>query len=80
VSGVDYLLDAQHDDGGWPQFYPIRKGYSEHITYNDGVKRRIGYRYLGKLASRLLNEEFPAWQARIGKRLRAPCIDHRTRK
>ena len=37
LRGVDYLLDAQYDNGGWPQFYPIRKGYYEHITYNDGA-------------------------------------------
>jgi PelA/Pel-15E family pectate lyase len=33
--GVRYLLEAQYDSGGWPQFYPIRDGYYKHITYND---------------------------------------------
>lgn len=33
--GLDYLLDAQYDNGGWPQFYPLREGYYSHITYND---------------------------------------------
>lgn len=37
IKGLDYLLEAQYDNGGWPQFYPIRKGYYEHITYNDGA-------------------------------------------
>ncbi|MDT0677863.1 pectate lyase [Autumnicola musiva] len=37
LDGVDYLLEAQYDNGGWPQFYPIRDGYYEHITYNDGA-------------------------------------------
>lgn len=37
LNGVDYLLEAQYDNGGWPQFYPIKKGYYEHITYNDGA-------------------------------------------
>lgn len=37
LKGVDYLLNAQYENGGWPQFYPIRKGYYEHITYNDGA-------------------------------------------
>ncbi len=37
IRGVDYLLDAQYENGGWPQYYPIRKGYYEHITYNDGA-------------------------------------------
>ncbi|MCR8666777.1 pectate lyase [Aestuariibaculum sp. M13] len=35
LKGVDYLLEAQYDNGGWPQFYPLKKGYYTHITYND---------------------------------------------
>ncbi|WP_221029277.1 pectate lyase [Actomonas aquatica] len=35
--GLRYLLDAQYDNGGWPQFYPLRKGYYSHITYNDNA-------------------------------------------
>ena len=37
LRGIDYLLEAQYENGGWPQFYPIRKGYYEHITFNDGA-------------------------------------------
>ncbi len=37
LQGVDYLLEAQYENGGWPQFYPIKEGYYEHITYNDGA-------------------------------------------
>ena len=37
LRGVDYLLEAQYGNGGWPQFYPLRKGYYSHITYNDGA-------------------------------------------
>ncbi|MGB8376309.1 MAG: pectate lyase [Salegentibacter sp.] len=37
LDGVDYLLKAQYENGGWPQFYPIRQGYYEHITLNDGA-------------------------------------------
>lgn len=37
LKGVDYLLEAQYENGGWPQFYPIRKGYYERITFNDGA-------------------------------------------
>jgi len=33
--GLNYILDAQYPNGGWPQFYPIKKGYYTHITYND---------------------------------------------
>ncbi len=35
--GVDYLLAAQYDNGGWPQYYPLQKGYYTRITYNDGA-------------------------------------------
>ncbi len=33
--GIDYLLAAQYQNGGWPQYFPLRKGYYSHITYND---------------------------------------------
>jgi PelA/Pel-15E family pectate lyase len=37
IRGLDYLLRAQYKNGGWPQYYPIRRGYYEHITFNDGA-------------------------------------------
>ncbi len=37
LAGIDYLLEAQYPNGGWPQFYPLRGGYSNHITFNDGA-------------------------------------------
>ncbi|SFU92642.1 pectate lyase, PelA/Pel-15E family [Pontibacter akesuensis] len=37
LRGLDYLLEAQYGNGGWPQFYPIKKGYYEYITFNDGA-------------------------------------------
>jgi PelA/Pel-15E family pectate lyase len=33
---IDYLLEAQYGNGGWPQSYPPR-GYSRYITFNDGA-------------------------------------------
>jgi PelA/Pel-15E family pectate lyase len=33
--GFEYLMKAQYPNGGWPQFYPLRHGYWDHITYND---------------------------------------------
>jgi PelA/Pel-15E family pectate lyase len=35
--GCDYLLAAQYDNGGWPQYFPLIKGYYTHITYNDNA-------------------------------------------
>ncbi len=33
--GMEWLLDAQYDNGGWPQFWPLEGGYKDHATYND---------------------------------------------
>lgn len=33
--GVEFLLEAQYDNGGWPQVYPNPEGYHKHITFND---------------------------------------------
>ncbi len=33
--GLDFLLAAQYENGGWPQFYPKPSGYHKHITFND---------------------------------------------
>ena len=38
--GIDYLLAAQYPNGGWPQFWPLRKGYYSRITYNDNAMIR----------------------------------------
>ena len=35
LRGLQYLFEAQYENGGWPQFYPRPKGYYIHITYND---------------------------------------------
>ena len=39
IKGVDYLLEAQYPNGGWPQFYPFEghQDYSRFITFNDGA-------------------------------------------
>lgn len=33
--GVDYLLASQYENGGFPQFFPLKKGYYSNITFND---------------------------------------------
>ncbi|MEI6277614.1 MAG: pectate lyase [Prolixibacteraceae bacterium] len=44
--GVNYILSAQYENGGWPQYYPVKDSqdeilldktvpYSMHITFND---------------------------------------------
>lgn len=32
---VEYLLNGQYENGGWPQFWPDMHGYQVHITFND---------------------------------------------
>lgn len=37
LSGLDFLLAAQYENGGFPQYFPLREGYYSHITFNDGA-------------------------------------------
>jgi len=37
LRGIAFLLKAQYDNGGWPQYYPDARGYSRHITFNDNA-------------------------------------------
>lgn len=39
--GLNLVLEAQYPTGGWPQSFPLRKGYPRHITFNDGTMVRI---------------------------------------
>lgn len=35
--GIEFILSAQYENGGWPQFYPDTTGYRKYITFNDGA-------------------------------------------
>ncbi len=35
LKGLDYILQAQYANGGWPQYYPLENNYSRCITFND---------------------------------------------
>ncbi len=37
LKGLDYLLSMQYENGGFPQFFPLRTDYSRHITFNDNA-------------------------------------------
>jgi PelA/Pel-15E family pectate lyase len=37
LRGIEYLLNAQFPNGGWPQVWPLEGGYHDAITYNDGA-------------------------------------------
>ncbi|WP_291529332.1 pectate lyase [Bacteroides sp. UBA939] len=54
--GLDFLIGAQYPNagnlnalpGGWPQYYPLRGGYSDRITFNDNLMTNI-LRLLGEV-------------------------------
>ncbi|HQU86561.1 MAG TPA: pectate lyase [Pyrinomonadaceae bacterium] len=33
--GLDFLLASQYQNGGFPQYFPLKTGYYTHITFND---------------------------------------------
>jgi PelA/Pel-15E family pectate lyase len=35
LKGLDFILAAQFNNGGWPQYFPLEQDYSRHITFND---------------------------------------------
>ena len=35
LKGIHFILQAQYNNGGWPQFYPDVSGYRKYITFND---------------------------------------------
>jgi len=42
LRGMDYLFEAQYENGGWPQFYPLRpSGYYSRITFNDNAMMNV---------------------------------------
>ena len=36
LKGLNFILAAQYQNGGWPQYYPLESNYSRYVTYNDG--------------------------------------------
>jgi PelA/Pel-15E family pectate lyase len=37
IRGINYLLSAQYENGGFPQYYPDTRGYRSQITFNDNA-------------------------------------------
>ncbi|WP_346863491.1 pectate lyase [uncultured Draconibacterium sp.] len=51
--GIDFVLKAQYNNGGWPQYYPLEKvDYSQRITFNDGA-----YMGIMKLLQAILDKD-----------------------
>lgn len=41
MRGLEWILQAQYPSGGWPQYYPLRGGYSDNVTFNDNAMIRV---------------------------------------
>ncbi len=41
LRGIDFVLSSQYANGGWPQYFPLEKKYSSHITFNDDAMTGI---------------------------------------
>lgn len=39
--GLDYVLQGQYPNGGWPQLHPPGQDYHRHITFNDDAMARL---------------------------------------
>lgn len=35
--GLEYIFASQYPNGGWPQVWPLRGGYHDAVTFNDGA-------------------------------------------
>jgi PelA/Pel-15E family pectate lyase len=38
LRGIEYLLNAQYPNGGWPQVWPLEGGYHDAVTFNDDAE------------------------------------------
>lgn len=41
MKGLEYVFAAQYPNGGWPQNYPVERGYHEAITLNDDAMTHV---------------------------------------
>lgn len=41
LKGLEYLLEAQFPNGGWPQVFPLQGGYHDALTYNDDAMAQV---------------------------------------
>ncbi len=47
--GLDYILQAQYANGGWPQRHPPGRNYPRYVTFNDNAMVRL-MRLMGDVA------------------------------
>jgi PelA/Pel-15E family pectate lyase len=41
VRGLEFILNAQFPNGGWPQVYPLEGGYHDNVTFNDNAMTNV---------------------------------------
>lgn len=41
LRGLDFILDAQFPNGGWPQVFPLEGGYHDNVTFNDNAMTNV---------------------------------------
>jgi PelA/Pel-15E family pectate lyase len=49
--GLDFVLSMQYENGGFPQYYPLKNDYSRAITFNDNAMINV-LRLLRAIASK----------------------------
>lgn len=84
VKGLHFILAAQYENGGWPMFFPLRKGYYTHITYNDDATFRLMslikeiYKknplYAFVTDEKMLNDARNAWERGLGCILKTQIV------
>ena len=70
LRGINYLLSMQYDNGGWPQFWPLRseESYSSHITFNDNAMVNVM-----RLLKDVADEKSPYDKVEVPKKFRKAC-------
>ena len=83
--GLEFILNAQYENGGWPQFYPDVSGYRKYITFNDdamiGVMTVLQHivqnePYYSFLNNKLRNEASEAYQKGIDCVLKCQIVEN----
>ncbi len=85
LRGLHFILLAQYDNGGWPQFYPDVSGYRRYITFNDdamiGVMEVLQHivqnePYYSFVTGRLRNEATNAYQKGVDCILKCQIVEN----
>ena len=87
LKGLYFILLAQYDNGGWPQFYPDVSGYRRYITFNDdamiGVMTVLqhiaqGEPYFSFVTGHLKEEAINAYKRGINCILKCQIVENGT--